>query len=74
VDPCHHDWSEDQLRRALGVTVDDLFSTVAEALRYGADSLFVTYDTQRGYPEYVSIDYDIRMADDEIVFQAKLDE
>jgi hypothetical protein len=68
-----HEWSEDQLWRSMNLTIDDLFALVDHALSRGADSLSVIYDSELGYPEYVSIDFSEQAVDDEIRFQAKLE-
>jgi hypothetical protein len=73
-DPSQNNWSEDELRRYLSVTIDDLFSLVEDALRLEAKTLLVAYDPERGYPEFLSIDYDEWTVDDEIVIQAKMGE
>ena len=49
-------------------TVEDLFDLIQDAIDRDAYSLLVIYDAEFGYPAEVSIDYDIRIADEEFGF------
>jgi hypothetical protein len=51
-------------------TVDELFDVVIDAADR-ADDLRVTYDRDLGYPTSISIDYDVKYADDEIFHSAE---
>lgn len=51
-------------------TINDLFDEIDEAAEADPDLIEVTYDKARGYPTAISIDYDYRMADDEIGHRA----
>ncbi|WP_420454637.1 DUF6174 domain-containing protein [Rubrivirga sp.] len=52
-----------------GATVADLFDLIDEAYEKGAAAVDVTYDPEMGYPTSVGIDYDARMADEEIAYR-----
>ena len=51
-----------------GMTVDELFELLDEAYARGAARVTVAFDPDLGYPTNVSIDYDTRMADEEIAY------
>jgi hypothetical protein len=46
--------------------MESVFDVVAQAIDSEADSLTVRYDSRRGYPVTVVIDYIERAADDEL--------
>lgn len=46
-------------------TVDSLFDVIQDAIDEGAYSVNVDYDSQRGHPTLISIDYDQQIADEE---------
>ena len=48
------------------MTVGDLFDLLEEAYDRGAVTVNVTFDSEAGYPTELYIDYDQRMADEEI--------
>lgn len=50
-------------------TVDQLFAEVATAMQVDGKLRSVQYDTQRGYPSFVSLDPIIHAVDDEVVYQ-----
>ncbi|MEM7231489.1 MAG: DUF6174 domain-containing protein, partial [Planctomycetota bacterium] len=52
------------------LTVDDLFIEVREAMDRSADSLDVRYDSEFGFPASVDIDFDRRIADEEVSYRA----
>ena len=56
--------AEVDAERAL--TVGDLFDLLEEAYERGAVTVNVTFDPEAGYPTELYIDYDERMADEEI--------
>jgi len=47
-------------------SINDVFNIIEEAINNGAHDVNVTYDEQFGYPTSVSIDYDERIADEEL--------
>ena len=49
-----------------GMTVDALFALVEDAYERGAVEVAVEFDERLGYPTSVGIDYDLRLADEEI--------
>ncbi len=49
-------------------TIEKLFSKLNDALNGGADKTTVEYDTDKGYPQSIYIDYIEKAADDEIGF------
>jgi hypothetical protein len=51
-------------------TVDKLFGLIEDAIAREAASLAVSYDQERGYPTAIFIDYDLRMADEELGLRA----
>lgn len=51
-------------------TVEGLFETIEEAIGRNAARLDVEYDRATGHPTRIDIDYDQRMADDEIFIRA----
>ena len=50
------------------LTIDDLLSEIQKATNQGAAKLDVSYDTIYGFPFYLFIDRDIRIADEEISY------
>lgn len=52
-------------------TINDLFEIVEDAAKQEAHRLDVAYDSTFGYPTYVSIDYDVRLADEEVTYVAE---
>jgi hypothetical protein len=55
---------------AMPLTVDDLFATIEQAMRDGADEVAVRYHPQLGYPEEIAIDYIEHAIDDEVTYTA----
>jgi hypothetical protein len=51
------------------LTVEELFAAVEEAILDDADELQVTYDVELGYPEFVFIDWEEMMIDEEVGYQ-----
>jgi len=51
-------------------TIDELFELIDEGIRAEAASMRVSYDQQLGYPTEIRIDFDPRVADDEIEIDA----
>lgn len=51
-------------------TVDELFKTIEEAADENAAQIDVEYDPDAGYPTHIFIDYDVRIADEETIWQA----
>ena len=51
-------------------TVDELFETIDRAIAQDAERLEVEYDRRTGHPTRIDIDYDDRMADDELSIRA----
>jgi hypothetical protein len=49
-------------------TVQGLFSTLRMAIAAEAESIEVDFDAERGFPRRIFIDYDSRMADEEVGF------
>lgn len=49
-------------------SIDKLFDTLEKAQNGGADKVTVEYDSQRGYPSSIYIDYIEQAADDEMSF------
>jgi hypothetical protein len=47
-------------------TIDDIFQTIFDAQSLAAHRLKIEYDQQQYFPARVDIDYDDRLADDEI--------
>ena len=56
---------------ALFPSVNGLFEIIEAARREDPARLDVAYDPTYGYPTRISIDYDVVMADDEIVYRAQ---
>jgi hypothetical protein len=52
------------------VTIDGLFDHLQNALDQDAFNISATYDDQLGYPVEVFVDYDQRIADEELGFTA----
>lgn len=52
-----------------GITVEGLFALIEEAYDRDAASVVVEYDERMGHPTSLSIDYDVRMADEEIGYR-----
>ena len=52
-------------------TIDELFVVIQDAIDAKVEKLDVTYNSSSGYPEYISIDYDKMIADDEITYLVK---
>ena len=48
-----------------------LFEIVADAGRRNAATLDVDYDPRDGHPTRIAIDYELQMADDEIVYTVR---
>jgi len=48
--------------------VEDYFAVIRDALDKNAHSITVTYNITYGFPEKISIDYDKRMADEEMSY------
>ena len=48
-----------------------LFEKIQDAINRNAASINVDYDAQYGYPANISIDYDTRMADEELYLTAR---
>jgi hypothetical protein len=53
------------------VTVDALFDLVADAAARRAERLDVVYDPDWGYPARLFIDYDARIADEEVGYEVE---
>jgi len=51
-------------------TVDELFTLIEQAMQRKAASIKVSYDPRFGYPSNITIDYDKRMADEEVYYKA----
>ncbi|MGV6810174.1 MAG: DUF6174 domain-containing protein [bacterium] len=51
-------------------TVDGLFTLIEQAMQRKAASIEVSYDARFGYPTNIAIDYDKRMADEEVYYKA----
>lgn len=51
-------------------TVDGLFTLIEQAMQRKAASIEVSYDARFGYPTSIAIDYDKRMADEEVYYKA----
>ncbi len=52
-----------------GMTVAGLFDLIDEAYDKGAETVDVAYDPELGHPTSIGIDYDTRMADEEIAYR-----
>jgi asparagine synthetase A len=52
-------------------TVTDLFNLIQRAIDKNAFRITAEYDEQYGYPTSISIDYDERIADEEVYISAK---
>jgi len=52
------------------LSVDSLFNLIQNAINNNAASIKVRYDTQYGYPTSITIDQDVRIADEEIYYKA----
>ena len=52
-----------------GMSVEALFDLIDQAYERGAASVTVAYDPDLGYPTSIGIDYDVRMADEEIGYR-----
>ena len=52
-------------------TITYFFDKIQDAINRKAHSIKVKYNEQYGYPESISIDYDARMADEELYLSAK---
>ncbi len=55
---------------SLYVDVEGLFDIVEDAIHRDAAELTVRFDPELGYPVEIRIDYDYRMADEEVTFEA----
>jgi len=55
---------------AQHATVERLFSDVESAVKDGADTVTVTYDSMYGFPADVQIDYSQNIADEELYLNA----
>ncbi len=53
----------------LFITLDDVIQTAEDAELQGVASLTAEYDTMRGYPTLLSIDYNSMIADEELHFE-----
>ena len=53
-------------------TVEGLFTRIDDALSRHPATLEVDYDPNLGYPTRIAIDFDLRMADDEVTYVAEL--
>lgn len=53
-------------RRSEALTVEGLFGLIREAINRNASSIAVNYESYYGYPVNISIDYDTRIADEEL--------
>ncbi len=51
-------------------TIDNLFETIQDAIDRKADSIEVRYNEQYGFPTSIAVDYDQRMADEELYIKA----
>ncbi len=51
-----------------GLTIDDLFDVVANAIEVEADELLVEYDADRNFPATISIDFYFNAIDDEVSY------
>ncbi|WP_242048522.1 MULTISPECIES: DUF6174 domain-containing protein [Nostocaceae] len=47
-------------------TIPKLFNVIADAIARRADNVDVTYNSRRGYPTQISIDYSFQTADEEL--------
>jgi len=56
---------------AYVLSIEQLFSTIQDAIDRKAFKLNVTYDPQLGFPQFISIDYSQNVADDEIAYTAR---
>jgi hypothetical protein len=54
----------------IPITVDRLFAAIKDAIDRDAVRLDVRYDPQLGYPQEISIDFDERIADEEVTYLA----
>ena len=52
-------------------TISMLFKTIQDAINRKAHSIKVKYDEKYGYPTSIAVDYDVRMADEELYLSAK---
>ncbi|MBK8453923.1 MAG: DUF6174 domain-containing protein [Thiofilum sp.] len=53
-------------RKTEAIPMEGVFKLIQEAINRRAAKITVTYHVQYGYPKQVSIDYDQRMADEEL--------
>lgn len=51
-------------------TVDGLFTLIEQAIQRKAASIKVSYDARFGYPTNIAIDYNKRIADEEVYYKA----
>lgn len=51
--------------------IDDLFALIQQAEEGTIDSYSATYDSTFGYPTTLSLDFDIRIADEELYYTAR---
>lgn len=51
-------------------TIAELFDRIDHAIQNEAATMVVSYDSELGYPTRIEIDYNLRVADDEIVIHA----
>lgn len=54
----------------IPTTVDALFAAVEDAIDRDAARIDVRYDPQLGYPLEINIDFDLRIADEEVIYLA----
>jgi hypothetical protein len=59
------------LQPHLAMSIEELFTTIEEALHRGADSISVRYHPALGYPMSIFIDYYKQAADDEFIVSVK---
>ncbi len=57
-------------RRDEAKTIDQLFRLIREAVEQNAASIRVEYDNVYGFPTSISIDRDVRIADEEVYYTA----
>lgn len=61
-----------EVARYFTITIDSLFGVVEHALAVHAHALTVHYHPTLGYPESITIDYDMATVDEEIMLEAGL--
>jgi hypothetical protein len=52
-------------------TVEELFALVQDAVDRGAARIEAQYDSVLGYPTRISVDYDLQVADEELMLRAE---